>query len=143
MSGGRHRVSTGTRYEAEVGYSRAVRVGETVYVSGTTAISGGAVVGVGDAAAQTRQVIETIAWALGQAGSSLAEVVRYRVYLADIADWPAVGAELGRAFGAIRPANTLLGGIAFVDPAMLVEIEADAVIGSASPGDTPEDNRPR
>jgi enamine deaminase RidA (YjgF/YER057c/UK114 family) len=131
MTGGRQRVSTGTRYEAEVGYSRAVRVGETVHVSGTTAIKDGAVVGAGDAAAQTRRIIQTIAWALEQAGSSLADVVRYRVYLANIADWPAVGIELGRAFGEIRPANTLLGGIAFVDPAMLVEIDADAVIGSA------------
>ena len=129
----RQRVSSGTAYEARVGYSRAVRVGASVFVSGTTALRDGVLVGAGDAAAQTRQILGNIAWALGQAGASLADVVRCRIYVTDIAVWPEVGDELGRAFGEIRPANTLVAVSALVDPAMLVEIEVDAIVGSASP----------
>ena len=129
----RQRISSGSEYEARVGYSRAVRVGNAVFVSGTTALKEGALVGPNDAAAQTRQILENISWALGQAGATLADVVRYRTYVTDIAVWPEVGAELGKTFGAIRPANTLVAISALVDPAMLVEIEADAVIGSAAP----------
>ena len=129
----RQRISSGSEYEARVGYSRAVRVGDAVFVSGTTALKDGVLVGPNDAAAQTRQILENIAWALGQAGSTLADVVRYRTYITDIAVWSEVGAELSKTFGAIRPANTLVAISALVDPAMLVEIEADAVIGSAAP----------
>ena len=127
----RRRISSGTTYEATVGYSRALRVGDAVFVSGTTAIKDGALVGGGDAAAQTRQVLANIAWALDQAGATMGEVVRCRIYVTDIADWPAVGDELGKVFGSIRPANTLVAVSALVDPAMLVEIEVDAIIGSA------------
>ncbi len=136
----RQRVSSGTSFEAAVGYSRAVRVGDAVFVSGTTALKDGALVGAGDAATQTRQILANIDWALGQAGATLAEVVRCRIYVTDIADWPAVGAELGRAFAEIRPANTLVAVAALVDPAMRVEIEVDAIIGSAAP---PEADRRR
>ena len=128
----RQRISSGTPYESTVGYSRAVRVGSAVFVSGTTALKDGALVGPGDAAAQTRQILANIAWALGEAGATLADVVRYRVYLTEIAVWPVVAAELARAFAAVRPANTLIAVNALVDPAMLVEIEADAIVGSAA-----------
>ena len=130
--GPRLRISSGTSYEATVGYSRAVRVGSAVFVSGTTALKDGRLVGPNDAAAQTRQILENIAWALGQAGATLADVVRCRIYVTDIAAWPEVGAELGQIFREIRPANTLVAVGALVDPAMLVEIEADAIIGSAA-----------
>lgn len=129
----RQRISSGTPYEAQVGYSRAVRVGDAVFVSGTTAIQDGTVAGQDDPGAQTRLILEKIEWALAEAGASLAEVVRYRVYLTRTQDWPAVAAELSKVFGAIRPANTLVVIAALVDPAMLVEIEADAIIGSALP----------
>ncbi len=127
-------ISSGTPGEAAVGYSRAVRVGDAVYVSGTTATRDGALVGAGDAAAQTRQILANLAWALEQAGATLADVVRYRVFVTDIGIWPQVAAELVRAFGDIRPANTLVAINGLVDPEMLVEIEADAIVGSAMAG---------
>lgn len=129
---GRQRISSGSSYEANVGYSRAVRVGNAVFVSGTTAIQDGRVVGEGDAAAQTRHILSIIAAALEQAGSSLAEVVRCRIYVTDIAVWRDVATELSHAFADIRPANTLVAVSALVDPAMLVEIEVDSLIGSAA-----------
>lgn len=132
VSVGRQRISSGSSYEASVGYSRAVRVGNAVFVSGTTALQDGSVVGEGDAAAQTRHILSIIASALEQAGSSLADVVRCRTYVTDIAVWQAVAAELSRAFADIRPANTLVAVNDLVDPAMLVEIEVDAIIGSAA-----------
>jgi enamine deaminase RidA (YjgF/YER057c/UK114 family) len=131
---GRQRISSGSEYEASVGYSRAVRVGHAVFVSGTTAIQDGGIVGVGDAAAQTRHILGIIASALGQAGSSLADVVRCRIYVTDVAVWRAVAAELSQAFADIRPANTLVAVSGLVDPNMLVEIEVDALIGSAADG---------
>ena len=129
---GRQRISSGSAFEANVGYSRAVRVGSAVYVSGTTALQDGSVVGEGDAAAQTRHILAIIAKALEQAGSGLADVVRCRIYVTDIDHWQAVAAELNRAFAAIRPANTLVAVSDLVDPDMLVEIEVDALIGSAA-----------
>ena len=131
-SGQRLRISSGTPYEATVGYSRAVRVGSSVFVSGTTALKDGKLVGPNDAAAQTRQILENIAWALGQAGATMADVVRCRIYVTDIAVWPDVGTQLGDIFREIRPANTLVAVSALVDPAMLVEIEADAIVGSGA-----------
>ena len=136
-SHGRQRVGSGTAYEAKVGYSRALRVGDMVFVAGTTALKDGALVGAGDAAAQTRQILATIAWALAQAGATMDEIVRCRIYVTDVADWPAVGDELGKVFGEIRPANTLVAVTALIDPAMLVEIEVDAIIGSAAPPSPP------
>ena len=131
-SGQRLRINSGTPYEATVGYSRAVRVGSSVFVSGTTALKDGKLVGPNDAAAQTRQILENIAWALGQAGATMADVVRCRIYVTDIAVWPEVGTQLGDIFREIRPANTLVAVSALVDPAMLVEIEADAIVGSGA-----------
>jgi enamine deaminase RidA (YjgF/YER057c/UK114 family) len=129
MSGSeRQLVSSGSPYEATVGYSRAVRVGNLVFVSGTTAASGGKPVAIGDPEAQTRAIFETIEAALKNAGAGLKEVVRTRVYLVDIAHFDAVGKVHGEVFGNIRPANTTLEVSSFVSPDWLVEIEVDAVL---------------
>lgn len=125
-------VSSRSPYEPIVGYSRAVRVGNIVTVSGTTAGSGGKPVALGDPAAQTRAILETIARALDEAGASLEDVVRTRIYLVEIAHWEAVGRVHGEVFGDIRPANTMLQVSGFVSPDWLVEIEADAVVSDAS-----------
>jgi enamine deaminase RidA (YjgF/YER057c/UK114 family) len=127
----RTRVSTGTPFEIKVGYSRAVRVGDLVFVSGTTAMKDGALVGIGDAREQTRQILENITWALGQAGSNANEVVRYRIYLTNIADWPEVTEEVARVFSPAWPTSTLLEVKGLINPEMLVEIEVDAVVGAA------------
>jgi len=124
----RHLISSGSPYEPIIGFSRAVRVGNLISVSGTTAASGGKPVAAGDAAAQTRAILETIADALAQAGASVKHVVRTRIYLADISDFDAVGRVHGEVFGEIRPANTTFQVAAFPNPDWLVEIEADAVI---------------
>ncbi|CAN5705513.1 RidA family protein [soil metagenome] len=130
----RSRVSTGNPYEVSVGYSRAVKVGGHVYVSGTTALKGdGTLVGENDPYRQTKQILETIRWALEQAGATMDDIVRYRVYLTRIEDTPEVSRALAETFQPIRPANTLLAVAALADPRMLVEIDADAVIGSAAP----------
>jgi enamine deaminase RidA (YjgF/YER057c/UK114 family) len=121
-------VSSGSPYEPIVGFSRAVRVGNIVAVSGTTAGSSGKPVAKGDPAAQTRAILETIGGALAEAGASLKDVVRTRVYLVDIAHFDAVARVHGEFFGDIRPANSTLQVTAFVNPDYLVEIEADAVI---------------
>jgi len=125
-------VSSGSPYESIVGYSRAVRVGDFVSVSGTTAASGGQPVAIGDPEAQTRAIFETIEAALKDAGASLKDVVRTRVYLVDIAHFEAVGKVHGEVFGDIRPANTTLQVSSFVSPDWLVEIEVDAVVPKAS-----------
>jgi enamine deaminase RidA (YjgF/YER057c/UK114 family) len=124
-------ISSGSPYEPIVGFSRAVRVGNLVAVSGTTAGSSGKPVAIGDPAAQTRAILETIAKALSDAGASLKDVVRTRVYLVDMVHFDAVGRVHGEFFGEIRPANTTLQVSAFVNPDYLVEIEADAVIPGA------------
>lgn len=124
-------VSSGSPYEPIVGFSRAVRVGNIVAVSGTTAGSGGKPVAIGDPAAQTRAILETIEKALVDAGASLKDVVRTRIYLVDIAHFEAVGRVHGEFFGDIRPANSTFQVTAFVRPEWLVEIEADAVLSGA------------
>ncbi|HXG77810.1 MAG TPA: RidA family protein [Methyloceanibacter sp.] len=124
----RRLVSSGSPFEPIVGFSRAVRVGNIVAVAGTTAGSSGKPVAIGDPAAQTRAILETIAKALAEAGASLKDVVRTRIYLTDIAHWEAVGRVHGEFFGEIRPANSMFQVTAFVRPEWLVEIEADAVI---------------
>jgi enamine deaminase RidA (YjgF/YER057c/UK114 family) len=124
----RTNISSGTPWEALAGYSRAVRVGDTVYVSGTTASdAAGVVQHPGDAAGQARYILRKIEAALAEAGATLADVVRTRVFVRDIADWEAVARAHGEVFAAIRPANTLVRAEMIV-PEMLVEIEAVAVV---------------
>lgn len=116
-------------WESVIGFSRAVRVGERVYVSGTVATGGdGAVVGKGDAYAQAAQALRNVEAALGQAGAALADVVRTRIYVTDIEDWESVARAHREAFGSVRPASTLVEVSRLADPSMLVEIEADAVV---------------
>ncbi len=125
----RWRVSSGSRWEPLAGYSRAVRTGQRILVSGTTATHGaGRLVGLGDAAAQTTWILDKIAASLSSLGGRLEDVVRTRVYLRDVADWEGVSREHGRVFGAIRPANTLLQVGALIGEGYLVEIEAEAEV---------------
>jgi enamine deaminase RidA (YjgF/YER057c/UK114 family) len=131
----RIRVSSGTVWEELVGYSRAVRAGNLVFVSGTTATDDrGNVVGRGDPEAQARYILQKIERALEAAGASLSDVVRTRVYVTNADDWEAVGRAHAAYFGEIRPANTLVEVSRLVGPDYLVEIEADAVIGSGGAG---------
>lgn len=124
----RENISTGGKYEPIIGYSRAVKVGPFVYVSGCTAATPEGVVGKGDPHAQTVQTLKTLVAALEKAGAKPEHVVRTRMYLTNVADWETVGKAHGEVFGTIRPASTILGGCQFVSPDMLVEIEADAIL---------------
>ncbi len=128
----RERVTTDTPWEAKVGYSRAVRVGPHVHVSGTTATdSEGEIVGKGDPYRQAVQAIANIRAALEAIGSRLQDVVRTRMYVTDIGSWEEVGRAHGEAFGVVRPAATMVEVRRLIDPEMLVEIEADAILAEA------------
>jgi enamine deaminase RidA (YjgF/YER057c/UK114 family) len=121
--------STGSAWEPVIGYSRTVRVGPFVYVSGTTATGpDGQLVGVGDPAAQTRQILKNITAALAAVGATPAHVVRTRIYLTDISRWEAVGKAHGEVFGDIRPATAMVEVARLISPEILVEIEADAIL---------------
>ena len=128
----RQRISSGSVWEERVGFSRALRVGSWVFVSGTTATdTGGEVIGAGDPYAQTVAILEKIERALAEAGATMADVVRTRIYVTNADDWEAVGRAHARFFAAVRPANTLVEVRRLVGSGYLVEIDADALIADA------------
>lgn len=132
----RIRIGSGAPWEATVGYSRAVRVGQMVFVAGTTAVDAtGAVVGA-TAYEQAQQALRTIASALERCGAQMTDVVRTRMYVVNIDDWEEIGRAHGEVFGAIRPTATMVEVKRLIDPAMLVEIEVDAIIAEAAEDET-------
>ena len=127
----RQNIGSGRPWEAIVGYSRAVRVGQVIHVAGTTGVDdAGNVVGAGDPGAQTTQALRITEAALKELGASMRDVVRTRIYVTNITDWEAIGAAHGAFFRDIRPAATMIEVSRLIDPALLVEIEAEAIIGA-------------
>ncbi len=128
----RQNISSASPYEDVIGFSRAVRIGPHIHVSGTTAMGDdGELIGVDDVYGQTVQVLRNIERALREAGASLGDVVRTRIYLTNIEHWKRVAEAHSEAFGDVRPAATLVEVSRFVDPLMLIEIDADAYVGTA------------
>jgi enamine deaminase RidA (YjgF/YER057c/UK114 family) len=128
----RETISTGGKWEPIIGYSRAVKVGPFIFVSGCTAATPAGLVGKGDAYAQAVQTLATIKDALERAGAKIEHVVRTRIYVTRMADWQAVGKAHGEMFAAVRPATAILEVKGLIDPEMLVEIEADAIVPGAA-----------
>jgi enamine deaminase RidA (YjgF/YER057c/UK114 family) len=132
----RRTLSSGTEWEPRVGYSRAVRVGDRISVSGTTATDdAGAVVAVGDPYGQAKRAMENAVAAVEAAGGGVEDVVRTRMYVVDIDDWEAIGRAHADVFGAVRPATTMVEVSRLIEPELLVEVEAEAVVGSGTEGE--------
>ena len=129
----RQNISSGAPWEATVGYSRAVRIGSQIWVAGTTATDeNGSIIGANDVAAQTQYALEKIERALNEAGASMRDVVRTRIFVTDIGQWEAIGRVHGEFFADIRPAATMVEVSRLIDPAHLVEIEVDAFVASGN-----------